>query len=65
MWSGLGSNLSDLPNQSHVQTRDIGANVLKGMDRNAERSLTPTRERLPLFMHALGQYFSGMPGSGA
>ena len=46
-----------------VQTRDIGANVLKGMDRNAERSLKLIRERLPRFMHALGRDFAGVPGS--
>ena len=46
-----------------VQTRDIGANVLKGMDRNAERSLRLIRERLPRFMHALGRDFAGVPGS--
>ena len=48
-----------------VQTRDIGANVLKGMDRNAERSLKLIRERLPRFMHALGCDFAGVPGSRA
>lgn len=46
-----------------VQTRDIGQNVLKGMERNAERSLTLIRERLPRFMHALGRDFAGVPGS--
>ena len=46
-----------------VQTRDIGVNVLKGMDRNAERSLALIRERLPKFMHALGRDFAGVPGS--
>ena len=46
-----------------VQTRDIGNHVLKGMDRNAERSLTLIRERLPRFMQALGRDFAGVPGS--
>ena len=63
MWSGLGFNLSDLPNQCQVQTGDIGTNVLKSRDRNADRSLTLIRERLPRFMHALGRDFAGVPGS--
>jgi SAM-dependent methyltransferase len=46
-----------------VQTRDIGANVLRGMDRNGERSLALIRERLPRFMHSLGRDFAGVPGS--
>jgi len=46
-----------------VQTRDIGASVLRGMDRNAERSLSLVRSRLPRFLHALGRDFAGVPGS--
>lgn len=46
-----------------VQTRDIGPNVLKGMDRNGERNLKLIFERLPRFMHALGRDFAGVPGS--
>ncbi|MEO6787193.1 MAG: methyltransferase domain-containing protein, partial [Chthoniobacteraceae bacterium] len=46
-----------------VQTRDIGANVLKGMDRNGERSLALIRARLPRLMHSLGRDFAGVPGS--
>ena len=46
-----------------VQTRDIGANVLRGMDRNGERSLALIRERLPRFMQSLGRDFAGVPGS--
>ena len=46
-----------------VQTRDIGANVLKGMDRNGERNLKLIFERLPRFMHMLGRDFAGVPGS--
>ena len=46
-----------------VQTRDIGLNVLKGMDRNGERSLVLVRERLPGFLHSLGRDFAGVPGS--
>jgi SAM-dependent methyltransferase len=46
-----------------VQTRDIGANVLRGLDRNGERSLALIRKRLPRFMHGLGRDFAGVPGS--
>jgi len=46
-----------------IQTRDIGENVLKGMDLNAERSLALIRARLPRFMHSLGRDFAGVPGS--
>ncbi len=45
------------------QTRDIGINVLRGMDCNAERSLNLIRNRLPRSMHALGRDFAGVPGS--
>ena len=46
-----------------VQTRDIGADVLRGMDCNAERSLALVRRRLPRFLHSLGRDFAGVPGS--
>jgi SAM-dependent methyltransferase len=46
-----------------VRTRDIGQNVLKGMDCNGERSLALIRERLPRFLQGLGRDFAGVPGS--
>ena len=46
-----------------VQTRDIGAEVLRGMTCNAARSEALIRERLPKFLHALGRDFAGVPGS--
>jgi SAM-dependent methyltransferase len=46
-----------------VQTRDIGADVLRGMDLNAERSRALIRERLPHYLHSLGNDFAGVPGS--
>lgn len=46
-----------------VQMHDIGANVLKGMDCNGERSLALVRAKLPRFMHSLGRDFAGIPGS--
>lgn len=46
-----------------VQSRDIGAEVLRGMDRNAERSLALVRQGLPRFLHSLGRDFAGVPGS--
>ena len=46
-----------------VQSRDIGAEVLRGMDCNAARSLALIQERLPGFLHAIGRDFAGVPGS--
>lgn len=46
-----------------VQSRDIGAEVLRGMDRNAARSLALLRQHLPRFLHSLGRDFAGIPGS--
>ena len=46
-----------------VKSRDIGAEVLRGMDRNAARSLALIHERLPRFLHSLGRDFAGVPGS--
>lgn len=46
-----------------VKTRDIGVDVLRGMDLNAERSRALIRERLPRFLHLLGNDFAGVPGS--
>jgi SAM-dependent methyltransferase len=46
-----------------VQSRDIGAEVLRGMDCNAARSLALIHERLPGFLHAIGRDFAGVPGS--
>ncbi len=46
-----------------VRTRDIGADVLRGMDLNAERSRALIRARLPRFLHSLGNDFAGVPGS--
>jgi len=46
-----------------VQKRIINAEVLRGMDCNAERSLALIRRRLPKFLHRLGRDFAGVPGS--
>lgn len=46
-----------------VQFRDISAEVLCGMDLNAERSLTLVHENLPRFLHSLGRDFAGVPDS--
>jgi SAM-dependent methyltransferase len=45
-----------------VQTRDIRAEVLRGMDCNAERSRAFICKRLPRFLHSLGCDFAGIPG---
>ena len=46
-----------------VQSRIINAEVLRGMDCNAARSLALIHRRLPRFLHPLGRDFAGVPGS--
>lgn len=46
-----------------VQTRDIGPEVLRGMDCNAARNEALVQQRLPKFLHSLGRDFAGVPGS--
>jgi SAM-dependent methyltransferase len=45
-----------------VQTRNISAEVLRGMDTNALRSKALVEERLPKFLKTLGEDFAGVPG---
>jgi SAM-dependent methyltransferase len=45
-----------------VQTRDIHADVLRGMDSNAERNRALVRRHLPRFLYSLGCGFAGVPG---
>ena len=46
-----------------MQTRDIRAEVLRGMEINAERSEALICQRLPKFLHSLGRDFAGLPGA--
>lgn len=46
-----------------VQTRDIRAEVLRGMEANAVRSEALICQRLPGFLHSLGRDFAGLPGA--
>lgn len=46
-----------------VQWRDIGAEVLRGMDCNAARSRALIERHLPRFLHRSGRDFAGVPGS--
>jgi SAM-dependent methyltransferase len=48
---------------SIVTTRDIGAEVRRGMDRNSARSLNLVNRHLPRFLHGLGRDFAGVQGS--
>lgn len=48
---------------TRVRARDIRAEVLRGMESNAERSERLVRQRLPGFLHTLGRDFAGIPGS--
>jgi ubiquinone/menaquinone biosynthesis C-methylase UbiE len=43
--------------------RNINAEVLRGMDRNSQRSLDLIQRHLPKFLHALGRDFAGTKGS--
>lgn len=46
-----------------LRTRNINAEVLRGMDRNSPRSLDLISRHLPKFLHALGRDFAGVRGS--
>lgn len=46
-----------------VQSRDIGPEVLRGMDCNAHRYAALVQRQLPRFLHSLGRDFAGVPGS--
>ncbi len=46
-----------------IAFRDIGAEVLRGMERNAQRSQALIGRHLPSFLHRLGRDFAGVPGS--
>ena len=45
------------------QGRDIGGEVLRGMEVNSERSLELLRKHLPRMLHGLGKDFAGVKGS--
>ena len=46
-----------------LHTRNINAEVLRGMDRNSARSLDLVARHLPKFLHSLGADFAGVKGS--
>jgi SAM-dependent methyltransferase len=46
-----------------LRTRNINAEVLRGMDRNSPRSLDLISAHLPKFLHGLGRDFAGVRGS--
>ena len=46
-----------------ISARDISAEVLRGMDSNAQRNVALVRQQLPAFLHSLGDDFAGVPGS--
>jgi SAM-dependent methyltransferase len=45
------------------RSRNINAEVLRGMDRNSERSMELIARHLPKFLHGLGRDFAGVQGS--
>ncbi len=46
-----------------VQSREISAEVLRGMDANSARSVELLDKKLPKFLHSLGRDFAGVKGS--
>lgn len=46
-----------------IHTRNINAEVLRGMDRNSPRSQALVARHLPKFLHSLGADFAGVKGS--
>jgi hypothetical protein len=46
-----------------IKTRIINTEVLRGMDKNSERSQRLLVRHLPQFMHSLGRDFAGIQGS--
>ena len=46
-----------------LRTRNINAEVLRGMNQNSGRSMDLVARRLPKFLHSLGRDFAGIKGS--
>jgi len=46
-----------------LHTRNINAEVLRGMNLNSSRSLELVKRHLPRFLHSLGRDFAGVKGS--
>jgi hypothetical protein len=46
-----------------LRTRNINAEVLRGMNQNSSRSLDLVERRLPKCLHSLGRDFAGTKGS--
>ena len=61
-WSAWDSAIAAAPFEI-IQTRDIGSEVLRGMERNAAHSEALVKSRLPKFLHSIGRDFAGVPGS--
>jgi ubiquinone/menaquinone biosynthesis C-methylase UbiE len=47
-----------------LASREINSEVVRGMERNAQRSLELIRRVLPPFLRPFGRRFAGVPGSG-
>jgi SAM-dependent methyltransferase len=61
-WPEWENALSSLPARV-ARTREINREVLRGMDRNSERSAELILRHLPKFLHNLGRDFAGVKGS--
>jgi ubiquinone/menaquinone biosynthesis C-methylase UbiE len=61
--SGWESALADAP-MRRLSVKEINADVLRGMEKNEQRSLDLIRHVLPSFLRPFGRRFAGVPGSG-
>lgn len=46
-----------------MATTDIGPCVIRGLEKNSERSPSLLDRKLPKFLHSLGRDFAGIKGS--
>ncbi|BBY29222.1 phthiotriol/phenolphthiotriol dimycocerosates methyltransferase [Mycolicibacterium sediminis] len=60
---GWEATLADAPLRQ-LACREINGDVVRGMERNADRSLELIRRVLPSFLRPFGKQFAGVPGSG-
>ena len=47
-----------------VSERVINPEVLRGMEKNSQRSMDPIGRLMPAFMRPFGRRFAGVPGTG-
>jgi hypothetical protein len=60
---GWDAALADMPLRQ-ASARVISADVVRSLDKNAQRSLELIGRQLPAFMRPFGRHFAGVPGTG-